>query len=151
MEEAGPAVFRPDQPGHSALDGVLAGVDGEDVGARQSSHRVRLTALAGFVAVSAYAGAAGLISGWLRLGSTMTARLPFHSPGFAGVALACVVAVPATGAALLAWRRHPRARDAATLAGVLLVGWIVVEVAVVRQFSVLQVVYGLRPGPDRQG
>ena len=73
----------------------------------------------------------------------MTARLPFHSPVFGGIALACVVAVPATGAALLAWRRHPRARDAATLAGVLLIGWIVVEVAVVRQFSVLQAVYGL--------
>ncbi len=93
--------------------------------------------------MSAYGGAAGLISGWLRLGSTMTARLPFHSPVFGGIALACVVAVPATVAALLAWRRHPRARDAATLAGVLLIGWIVVEVAVVRQFSVLQAVYGL--------
>jgi hypothetical protein len=45
--------------------------------------------------------------------------------------------------AVLVWRRHPRDRDAATLAGVLLVGWIVVEVAVVRQFSALQVVYGL--------
>ena len=122
---------------------MLAWVDGEGVGARESSHRVRLTALAGFVAVSAYGGAAGLISGWLRAGSTMTARLPFHSPVFGGIALACVVAVPATVAALLAWRRHPRARDAATLAGVLLIGWIVVEVAVVRQFSVLQVVYGL--------
>ena len=122
---------------------MLAGVDGECVGAREGSHRVRLTALAGFVAVSAYGGAAGLISGWLRPGSTMTARLPFHSPVFGGIALACVVAVPATVAALLAWRRHPRARDAATLAGVLLIGWIVVEVAVVRQFSVLQVVYGL--------
>ena len=102
-----------------------------------------LTALAGFVAVSAYGGAVGLIGGWLRLGSSITARLPLHSPAFAGIALACVVAVPATVVAVLAWRRHPRDRDAATLAGVLLVGWIVVEVAVVRQFSALQVVYGL--------
>ena len=102
-----------------------------------------LTALAGFVAVSAYGGAVGLIGGWLRPSSSMTARLPFHSPVFAGIALACVVAVPATLVAVLAWRGHPRDRDAAVLAGVLLVGWIVVEVAVVRQFSALQVVYGL--------
>jgi hypothetical protein len=95
------------------------------------------------VAVSAYGGAGGLISGWLRLGSPMTARLPFHSPVFAGLALACVVAVPATVVAVLAWRGQPRDRDAAALAGVLLTGWIIVEVAVVRQFSPLQVVYGL--------
>jgi hypothetical protein len=73
----------------------------------------------------------------------MTARLPLHSPVFAGIALACVVAVPATVVAVLAWRRHPRDRDAAAVAGVLLVGWIVVELAVVRQFGALQVVYGL--------
>ncbi len=120
-----------------------AWADGEDVGTRKTSHRVRLTVLAGFVAASASGGAAGLIGGWLRLSSSMTARLPFRSPVFAGIALAFVVAVPATVAAILAWRRHPRARDAAALAGVLLVGWIVVEVAFVRQFSVLQVVYGL--------
>jgi hypothetical protein len=99
-------------------------------------------ALAGFVAVSAYGGAVGLITGWLRPSASMTGSLPFGSPVFAGIALACVVAAPATVAAILAWRRHPRDRDAATLAGVLLVGWIV-EVAVVRQFSALQVVYGL--------
>jgi hypothetical protein len=97
----------------------------------------------GFVAISAYGGAAGLITGWLRPSSSMTARLPLHSPVFAGIALACVVAVPATVVAVLAWRRHPRDRDAAAVAGVLLVGWIVVELAVVRQFSALQVVYGL--------
>jgi hypothetical protein len=102
-----------------------------------------LTALAGFAAVSAYGGAVGLIGGWLRPTSSMTARLPFHSPVFAGIALACVVAVPATVVAVLAWRGHPRDRDAATLAGVLLMGWIVAEVAVLRQFSALQVVYGL--------
>lgn len=113
------------------------------MGTRSRSHHGWLAALAGFVAVSGYGGAAGLISGWLRLGEPMTARLPFHSPVFGGLALACVVAVPATVVAVLAWRGHPRYRDAAALAGVLLTGWIIVEVAVVRQFSPLQVVYGL--------
>jgi hypothetical protein len=106
-------------------------------------HRVWLAVLAGFVAVSAYGGAAGLITRWLRPAASMTENLPFGSPVFAGIALACVVAAPATVVAVLAWRRHPRDRDAATLAGVLLVGWIVVEAAVIRQFSALQIVYGL--------
>jgi hypothetical protein len=95
------------------------------------------------VAISAYGGAAALIAGWLRPSTSMTENLPFGSPVFAGLALACVVAAPATVVAVLAWRRHPRDRDAAVLAGVLLVGWIVVEVAVVKQFSALQVLYGL--------
>ncbi len=107
------------------------------------SYHAWLTALAGFVAGSAYGGAAGLIAGWLRPSASMMGSLPLHSPVFAGIALACVVAAPATVVAVLAWRRHPRDRDAAALAGVLLLGWIVVEVAVVRQFSALQVVYGL--------
>ena len=106
-------------------------------------HRVSLGVLAGFVAVSAYGGAAALIAGWLRPAASMTENLPFGSPVFAGIALASVVAAPATVVAVLAWRRHPRARDAATLAGVLLVGWILVEAAVIRQFSALQIVYGL--------
>jgi hypothetical protein len=111
--------------------------------ARRTVHRAWLMALVGFVAISAYGGAAGLITGWLRPSASMTENLPFGSPVFAGIALACVVAAPATVVAVLAWRRHPRDRDAAVLSGVLLVGWIVVEVAVVRQFSALQVVYGL--------
>ena len=106
-------------------------------------HRVWLAILAGFVAVSAYGGAAGLITGWLRRAASMTESLPFGSLVLAGIALAAVVAAPATVVVVLAWWRHPRDRDAATLAGVLLAGWIVVEVAVVRQFSALQVMYGL--------
>ena len=39
-----------------------------------------LTALAGFVAVSAYGGVVTLITGWLRPTASMAQRLPFHSP-----------------------------------------------------------------------
>jgi hypothetical protein len=123
--------------GRSALGVAPSAADDEGVRARGPLHRAWLIVPAGFVALSAYAGAAGLIAGWLRLSASMTGRVPFGSPVFAGIALACVVAAPATVVAVLAWRRHPRDRDAATLAGVLLVGWIVVEVAVVRQFSVI--------------
>lgn len=129
--------------GRLALGVVPGMTDAEGMKARGMSIHVWLMALAGFVAVSAYGGAVALIIGWLRPSTSMAQNLPFHSPVFAGVALACIVAAPATVVAVLAWRRHPRDRDAATLAGILLVGWIVVEVAVVRQFSALQVIYGL--------
>ena len=138
--------------------GASGAADADGVRAPRMPTRAWLTALAGFVVVSAWGGAVALITGWLRPGTSMAQRLPFHSPVFAGLALACIVAVPTTVVAVLAWRHHPRDRDAAALAGVLLVGWIVVEVAVIRQFSALQVVYGLAgvglitggyPLPDR--
>jgi hypothetical protein len=131
------------QQGRSALWRCTRAADTEGVGVRGTLHRAWLIILAGFVAISAYGGAAALIAGWLRPSTSMAESLPFHSPVFAGIALACVVAAPATVVAVLAWRRHRRDRDAATLAGVLLVGWIVVEAAIIRQFSALQVVYGL--------
>jgi hypothetical protein len=101
-----------------------------------------LAAYAGFIALSAYFGAAGMIGGFLPVKASLASRLPLHSPVFAGVALACVVGVPVTAAAALALRRHLRSRDAATIAGILLVGWIIVEMAIVREISFLQVVYG---------
>ena len=111
--------------------------------APQAPRRVWLTLYAGFIATSAYFGAIGMCSGLLRVEPALAARLPFQSPVFGGLALTCVVAVPATVVAVLAWRGHPRCRDAATLAGLLLVGWIAVELAVVRELSVLQGVYAL--------
>jgi 4-amino-4-deoxy-L-arabinose transferase-like glycosyltransferase len=57
---------------------------------------------------------------------------------FGGIALACVVAIPATLATVLVWRQHRRAREALAVTGLLLVGWILVEVLVVRVFSPLQ-------------
>jgi hypothetical protein len=102
-----------------------------------------LALYAGFIALSAYFGVIGLASGVIPVSRSMAARLPFHSPVFGGVALACVVAAPATWTAVLAWRRHPRTRDLAALSGLALVGWIIAEVAIVRQFSVLQPVYGV--------
>jgi hypothetical protein len=62
------------------------------------------------VAISAYGGAAALIAGWLRPSTSMAESLPFHSPVFAGIALACVVAAPATIVVVLAWHD---AQDAA--------------------------------------
>jgi hypothetical protein len=104
--------------------------------------RVVLAAYAGFIALSAYAGSIGLISGLLPVRAPLAQRLPFHSPVFGGIALALIVGLPASFVAVLAWRRRPRTPDAAALAGLLLVGWIAVELAIAREFSVLQVIYG---------
>lgn len=100
--------------------------------------RSLLASYTALIALAAWFGAVGLITGLVPAPSSLAARLPFHSPVFGGVALACVVAIPATLVTVLAWRRHPRTRDALALTGLLLVGWILVEVTVVREFSPLQ-------------
>jgi hypothetical protein len=90
------------------------------------------------MSVTAGAGAAGLIGGGLDLGPTVTGRLPADSPRLAGVALALVVGLPMAATAVAGARRSPAAADLAVLAGTTLVGWIVVEAAVIRTFSWLQ-------------
>jgi hypothetical protein len=87
------------------------------------------------MALAAGAGAVGLIGGGLDLGATVTARLPAGSPRLAGVALAVVVGSPMAAAAVAGVRRSPRAGDLAVLAGTATVGWIAVQVAVIRTFS----------------
>ena len=90
------------------------------------------------LAVSAFAGAIGLGIGSINFGSGINARLPLASPVFGGIALAAVVGVPMSVGAVAEWRRSKKADSAALVAGALLVGWIVVEVSVIRTFSWLQ-------------
>lgn len=101
------------------------------------------SALAGVCAASAWVGAFGIASGFLPLGEAVSSRLPLHSPIFAAIALGVVVAAPTSVAAMLVWRKHPRAGTAISVAGIVLVGWIGVESFVIRQFSVLQPVCAL--------
>ena len=68
----------------------------------------------------------------------MEARLPFHSPVAGGIALALVVGVPFATVAALAFRGDDRAELASLVAGLLLVGWIAVELLWVRELSFLQ-------------
>ncbi|MFD8496056.1 hypothetical protein [Amycolatopsis sp. NPDC059657] len=100
--------------------------------------RIKLAMFAGLIAVSAYAGAAGLITGELDLGAVVNGRLPFHSPVFAGIALALAVGLPMTVAAHRAATDVEGYQGATVIAGVMLIGWIVVELAFVRTFSWLQ-------------
>jgi hypothetical protein len=108
------------------------------VGVKGKRNRIAVSGLAGLIALSAFCGSIGMISGMLQLNPAATKRLPFESPVFAGFALAVVVGLPSATVATLAWRRHPRSGEAAALAGVLLVGWIGVEILIVREFSLLQ-------------
>lgn len=79
------------------------------------------------LAVGAFGGAAGLISGGVDLGAATT-RLPFGSTTFAGVALAVVNGILPTGVWLAALRRSRWARQGHHLVGAALVAWIVVQV-----------------------
>ena len=97
-----------------------------------------LALICGLMAVTAGAGAVGLIGGGLDHGATVTGRLPADSSQLAGVALAVVVGLPMTAAAVAGVRRSPAAADLTVLAGTALVGWITVQVAVIRTFSWLQ-------------
>jgi hypothetical protein len=95
-------------------------------------------ATAALTAFAAWAGVLGLVSGALDLTRPIERRLPFHSPVFGAIALAIIVALPCTVTAWLAGRQSLRAGAAGAVSGWLLVGWILVEVAVVRTFSPLQ-------------
>jgi len=92
----------------------------------------------GLLAVSALAGGAALAAGVMDMGPAVIARFPFHSPLFGGLALAVVVGLPMAAVAYLAAVGHALAASSAMAAGVLLVGWIGVQVLVIRTFSWLQ-------------
>lgn len=106
--------------------------------------RERRPWLAGAAAVnafSAWAGAIALITGATDFGETINDRLPFDSLVLAGLALGTIVGVPLT---LLAWSAvtgGPRTGELALATGLLLIGWIVGQVAVIRAFSLFQPTY----------
>jgi pimeloyl-ACP methyl ester carboxylesterase len=105
---------------------------------------VRRRGLAGFAAfnaVAAWAGAIALVTGGTDFGEGLNHRLPFDSPVIAGVALATVVAIPLTVLAWSAWTGAARTDETALIVGLLLIGWIVVQVAVLQAFSLFQPAY----------
>jgi hypothetical protein len=97
------------------------------------------------MALAAVAGVVGLAGGGIDFGPAITGRLPWHSPAVAAAALAAVVAVPMAAATVAGWRRSRRTAETASIAGLALIGWIGVEIAVIRSVSWLQpvcLVYG---------
>jgi hypothetical protein len=106
-----------------------------------TERRTGLAVYASLVALSAYGGVVGLATGALDLGPTLNRRLPFHSPVFGALALLVIVAVPAAALAWDAARGDERVGVTASFAGIMLIAWIAVEVAFVREFSWLQPSY----------
>ncbi|WP_280336963.1 hypothetical protein [Nocardia wallacei] len=97
-----------------------------------------LALVSGLVAIWALAGAAGLATGIVELGTAVEERIPLDSPVLAAVALAVVVGVPQALTAGLAVRADPRAPAVAMIAGGLLIGWIVLQAHTIEVFSWLQ-------------
>ncbi len=96
---------------------------------------------AGLVAVSAWAGAAGLAFGFLGLPTRLEHRLPFGSPVVGGAALALVVAVPFTALTVMAWRGDPRTDTACRACGLVLIAWIAVQLVFLRELNFLHPLY----------
>lgn len=106
-----------------------------------SERRPWLAGFAAFNAVAAWAGAIGLVTGGTDFGESINDRLPFDSLVLAGLALGVIVATPLTALAWSAWSRGPKTDDIALVVGLTLIAWIVVQVAVIRAFSVFQPAY----------
>lgn len=108
---------------------------------RSSARRPWLAGFAAFNAFGAWAGAVGLVTGGMDFGASINERLPFDSLVLAGLALGTIVGVPLTVLAWSAWTGGPRTDDLALAVGLMLIGWIVVQVAVIRAFSLFQPTY----------
>jgi predicted CoA-binding protein len=104
-------------------------------------HRL-LAAAAAFVAVGAYGGVVGLMTGGLSLGARLNARLPIGSPVLGGFALLVWIAVPYTVLMVRAWRGARSTGATAEVVGAATVAWIVVQLAFIREVSFFHPLYG---------
>ena len=102
---------------------------------------VVLGVLAELNVLAAVGGAWGLASGVLTLGATAESRLPGASPLLAAVALTAAVAVPNAVLAVLAYRGDARTGVVAEAVGAILVVWIIVELAFIREASLFHPLY----------
>jgi hypothetical protein len=90
-----------------------------------------LVSLELFIGIGAIYGSYRLITDSWHLPTRDLAPLPLHSWVLPGLALLVIVAVPMLAAAGLAWRFVVRTANSSITAGVILVGWIVIQVAIV--------------------
>ena len=103
--------------------------------------RKLLLVLAVLNSLAALAGAWGLASGVVDLGQTLTERLPWGSPVFAGVALGVLVALPNVALAVVAIRGGRHTGLAGIAVGVAMVLWILVELVFIRELSFFHPLY----------
>jgi len=97
--------------------------------------RPALASGAALVAASAFAGAVGLGPGADPYTRHLKNRLPFQSPLFGAVALTTVVAIPYALLVRLAWTGDNRTDVASLTSGAMLMAWIAVGRATVREPS----------------
>lgn len=97
-----------------------------------------LIGLHGFTAVGALYGGIGLMTTGLQIPAEWLAPTPFDSWVIPGIALLTIVAAPMTVGLIAQWRQWPTADRWSLLAGLLLVGWIVVQVLIIQRFHPLQ-------------
>jgi len=100
-----------------------------------------LAVAAACVALPAVGGAVSLANGTIDPGTAIVDRFPWQSVELAGLALFAWVAVPFSALAVLAWRGSPRTPQATVAAGLLLVAWIVVQLAIIRTLSFFHPTY----------
>lgn len=100
--------------------------------------RVVLVVLELFVGAGAVYGGVMLIRDSWRLPVSDLAPLPLDSWVLPGLALLASVAMPMLAAAYLVTRELARAADASVLAGAILVGWILFQLAVIGPQMALQ-------------
>jgi hypothetical protein len=102
-----------------------------------------LVALEVVIAVSAVYGGIGLMVNGLGMPGDWLEATPFDSWTLPGVFLLAAVAVPMSVAAVGELTRWRLAYPASVLAGLVLIGWIVVQVGVLRRYFFLQPVLGV--------
>ena len=100
-----------------------------------------IAVIAALNALTALVGAAGLALGFLDLGEVVTSRLPWGSTVLAGLALALLVAAPNALLVVLAARRDRSTGLVAVVVGSLLVLWILIELAFIRELSYFHPLY----------
>lgn len=105
---------------------------------RMTTQRTALCLVSGVVAIWATAGALGLATRAVVLGSEVERRLPFHSVTLAALGLAVVVAAPMAVVSVLAAHDDRRCARAAIGAGFALIAWILAQIVLLRELSWLQ-------------
>lgn len=110
---------------------------------RQGGRQARvLSVLQWFVALNAFGGGAFGLAGAPGLPPEWLAGSPFSSYLVPSLVLIVAVGGLHALAAVRAWQGHPRALLLGRVAGVVLLGWIVVQVAIIGYVSWLQPAMG---------
>lgn len=121
-------------------------------GDKMSERAVRMTLIVVdlLAALSAFVGAVGLVAGFMNIPSSVLATTPFADFTIPALLLGIVVGGSALAAALIAWFGPRRLTVfgswrfdavAAAAAGCIMVGWMVIELAMIGLGTPVQVVY----------